>query len=86
MNESAPSASTRPVSHSTLLRQRGATIDVKNHGRWLIVRHGGRVFNYWPRTRTWSERNMCGAYSNMAEPLRKGQGLNTLLAQLEPKR
>lgn len=68
-----------------LLRQRGVKFEAKNNGVHLIVRHGARVFDFWPSTGKWIERDRVAAVQRMAwnkPALRSGRGVFNMLQEL----
>lgn len=69
----------------TLLRSRGITFEQRRNGVHLVIRAAGRVFDFWPTTGSWRERNNQLAPGSLAvhrTSLRSGNGIARLLAAM----
>ena len=53
---------------AAILRERGIAFEEKNDGAHLIVRHGGKVADFWPGTGKWRIRGV-EAYKRGVFPL-----------------
>lgn len=73
------------ASSTRLLRERGIPFESKNNGVHLIIRRETRVFDFWPSTGKWVERNnhlAPGTLSTHRPSLKQGRGIFNLLKEL----
>lgn len=68
-----------------LLRDRGIKFESSNGGVHLVIRNAGRVFDFWPSTGTWRERDNQLAPGSLAvhrASVRSGRGVFDLLKEM----
>jgi hypothetical protein len=67
------------------LRSRGIAFEQRRNGAHLIIRRGERVFDLWPRTQNWRERDRSavpGEFAVHRKSVRDGRGVSELLKAL----
>lgn len=68
------------------LERRGIAYTTANGGVHCIIRHQGRVFDFWPSTGKWRERTdstKSGSFVMTNHCKRDGRGVFKLVAELE---
>lgn len=63
-----------------------ATCQAKRHGVHFVIRLGERVFDYWPGTSNWRERDTSsapGSFATHKVNKRAGNGLDGLLSHID---
>lgn len=66
-------------SSADILKERGIAFEAKNMAAHLIVRHAGKVVDFWPGTGKWIDRAF-------AQRVGKGRGVFSLLRYLNEGR
>lgn len=73
----------------TALTRTGATIEQHRNGVHIVIRHVGRIYDYWPRRGRWRQRDNTirpGSIAVHRSSLRSGEGLESLLAAMTEAR
>lgn len=68
-----------------LLRSRGIAFEKRRNGVHLVIRMAGRVFDFWPTTGSWRERDNQLAPGSLAvhrTSVRSGSGIDDLLQEI----
>lgn len=70
------------IENVRLLRQRGLVFSVTDQGRKIVLRHDGRVFDFWPATSKWRLRPRIegGDFLVATCSIREGKTIATMFA------
>lgn len=69
-----------------LLRSRGIAFERRRNGVHLVIRHGNRVWDLWPKTQRWRERDRSAVPGELAvhrTSRQSGSGVDELIRLIE---